>query len=98
MPEHVSPGLRRDSSHSNNRADYVKRNKPEPLLVFKVRADSVPYGAEIARRGAWVWVARDGDVVIAVAATASECRRKYKAWVAQRPARNDKGVAVNLES
>lgn len=54
------------------------RYKP---TIRKVPADSVPYGESISRNGKHVWCAYDGDVLIAVAATADEARCQYReAW------------------
>jgi hypothetical protein len=49
-----------------------------PPTVRKVPADSVPFGSDISLNGRTVWIALDGDRVIAVAATSAEVRVKYR--------------------
>jgi hypothetical protein len=45
----------------------------------KVPADAVPYGRVISLNGKHVWVAYDGEKLVAAAASANEARRKYRA-------------------
>ena len=68
--------------------------------VRKVRADSVPFGTDICTRGNGVWAAYDGDVLIAVAATADEARKKWRVLMARRREREQaaKRNAENLEA
>jgi hypothetical protein len=55
----------------------VTRDAAYPT-IRKQPADSVPYGPDISTTGKWVYVAYDGDVLVAVAATVREARRKYR--------------------
>ncbi len=55
-----------------------------PVEVHKVPADSVPYGDAITQYGGCVWCAYDDGVLVCVAATAPEARRKYREWAAHR--------------
>jgi hypothetical protein len=49
---------------------------PHPPTVRKVPADSVPFGSDISHN---VWAAHDeAGILIAVAATSDEVRRKYR--------------------
>jgi hypothetical protein len=52
--------------------------------VRKVPANSVPYGESISINGKYVWAAYAGDELIAVAATSSEARAKYRAVLRAR--------------
>ena len=55
--------------------------------IRKQRADSVPYGPDIAR-GPYVYCAYDGEVLIAVGATVDEAKRKYRrVWSDRLPKR-----------
>jgi len=51
------------------------RYKP---TIRKVSSNSVPFGSDISLNGRTVWVALDGDKLIAVAATSAEVRVKYR--------------------
>jgi len=46
--------------------------------VRKLPAEAVPYGTSISLNGRHVWGAFDDDVLVCVAATADEARRKYR--------------------
>jgi hypothetical protein len=51
--------------------------QPKPT-IRKVLADSVPYGRDICAHGNHVWAAYSDGVLVCVAATAPEARRKYR--------------------
>jgi hypothetical protein len=58
---------------------YRPKPDPDPPTVRKVPADSVPFGDSISINGKTVWAAYDArGTLIAIAATASEVRRKYR--------------------
>jgi hypothetical protein len=70
-----------DNSHGNT----IWQHKPGvPPDVRKQAADSVPYGDMICTRGNSVWVAYDGETVIAVTAGAEEARRKWRLYMARK--------------
>lgn len=59
----------------------INRHGPDnhSPTVRKVPADSVPFGSDICRNGqGTVWVAMEGDRVVAVGATSAEVRVKYR--------------------
>lgn len=55
------------------------RQDPDPPIVRKVPADSVPYGDSISRNGRSVWGAwtQAGELIV-VAATAKEARIRFR--------------------
>ena len=68
-----------------NRMEHGHGNKvgkhspdPNPPTLRKVPATSVPYGESISRNGRTVWLAMDGDLVVCVAATSTEARRRFQ--------------------
>lgn len=56
----------------------VHRYPPEHIDTRKISADSVTYGRDISGGRDFVWGAYDNGVLVAVAATAPEARRKYR--------------------
>jgi len=57
-----------------NDKDTYWPTKPD---LRKVPANAVPYGDAICTRGNSVWAAYVEGVIVCLAATAAECRRKY---------------------
>jgi hypothetical protein len=67
--------------HQTNKVHTGSRRA---ITVRKVSADSVPYGESISTHGNYVWVAYEGDELIAIAPTAAEARGKYRDVLRQR--------------
>lgn len=92
MPEHIPEGglpTRKEHGHGNRWHIKSESRRPQTMpTVRKVPADSVPYGTDICTRGNSVWAAYDGDVVVAVAPTADEARKKWRTYRARK---GDKG-------
>ena len=68
----------KDDRNYNRVTHGGPRRDPSTLRIVKVKASSVPYGPDISRNGRTVWVALDGDRLVAVGSTASEARRKFR--------------------
>jgi hypothetical protein len=66
--------------HGSYRNTARGPDRYRPTRIAKVPANSVPYGSSISRNGNTVWAAYDGEVIVAVGATATEVRAKYRVW------------------
>lgn len=67
----------KEDTHGNKTWPHKPDPHP-PTSVRKVPADSVPLGQLLSANGRWVWAAWNGEELIAVAATATEVRAKYR--------------------
>lgn len=81
-----------NTGHGNKNTPHT--DAQDVPQVRKVRADSVPFGEDICRHGKHVWCAYDGDVLIAVTATADEARRKWRVYQVQKRIREQKGSSA----
>jgi len=68
-----------DTSHGN-KTSWPHRPDPNPPIIRKVPADSVPYGESVSRNGSTVVAAYDPQTerLVCIAPTAAEARRKYR--------------------
>ena len=95
MKRHEAAGqIQQSKEHGHGNSVWPKTTKPCP--VEKVKADTVPYGEQITRRGGYVYVIREQGNVVAVGATADEARRKYTVYRANTPRDAAKVGAQNV--
>jgi hypothetical protein len=62
----------------DNHIRSAYRPDPPSLTIRKVRVDIVWYGPDTSRDGRTLWGAFDNGQLVCVAATAGECRRRYR--------------------
>ena len=68
-------------SHGNTTHSGGPRPLPPSVSVRKIPASSVEYGESVSLNGQTVWAVYDDGVLVCIAPTAPEARRKYRAHV-----------------